>query len=379
MIKPIHTAFVMEQTLGHVTHSRNLRAVVEQQSAVTATWLPVPFDVNGVDRFVPLLRSNWSVRASWRARRALTTALAAAPLDAAVFHTQVTSLFSVPIMQRVPSIVSLDATPINYDSVGCHYGHRSAGDGLVDRQVYRLNRRAFQAAARLVTWSDWARDSLIDDYGVAPERIRVLAPGAAPAYFDLGARRLSRGQPDSHDTERIRILFVGNDFERKGGPALVECMRGPLGERCELHLVTQAPVPPQANVYVHHGLGPNSPELLRLYAEADVFVLPSLADCLAVVLMEATAAALPVITTDVGALGEAVEAGRSGLLIRPGDGRQLYEALSALVGDDQRRQQMSRVGHTLARRKFDAEHNGRALLALTVEVTATHRRAGRAA
>jgi len=78
-------------------------------------------------------------------------------------------------------------------------------------------------------------------------------------------------------------------------------------------------------------------------------------------------------------VGEAVEAGRSGLLIRPGDGRQLYEALSALVGDDQRRQQMSRVGHTLARRKFDAEHNGRALLALTVEVTATHRRAGRAA
>src|SRR3954451_10698604 len=184
-MRPIRAAFVMEQTLGHVTHTQNLRAVVDQQADVAATWLPVPFDVRGKESLIPLLRSNWSVRASWRARRALTAALAAVSHDAVVFHTQVTSLFSVPVMQRLPAIISLDATPINYDSVGRHYGHRPASDGLVDRQVYRLNRDAFHAAAALVGWSEGARESLVRDYGVDAARIQVIAPGAAPAYFEI--------------------------------------------------------------------------------------------------------------------------------------------------------------------------------------------------
>src|SRR5206468_3682262 len=93
-----------------------------------------------------------------------------------------------------------------------------------------------------------------------------------------------------------RVLFVGGDFKRKGGPALLEVMRGPLAGWCELHVVTQAEVAPQPGVVVHRGLQANSPELLRLFATADIFVLPTMADCLAVVLMEATAAGLPVIT-----------------------------------------------------------------------------------
>src|SRR4029453_8571699 len=116
-------AFVMEQALGHVTHAQNLREVADAQSAVEATWLPVPFDVRGPSKLVPLLRSNWSVRASWRARRALDTLLAHSPQDALVFHTQVTALFSVELMRRIPALVSMDATPVNYDSVGARDPH----------------------------------------------------------------------------------------------------------------------------------------------------------------------------------------------------------------------------------------------------------------
>src|SRR5919201_5074266 len=97
---PVRAAFVMEQTLGHVTHSQNLRAVVDERPDVAPSWLPVPFEVSGPARFVPLLRSNWSVRASWRARRALGAVLAQRPHDALFFHTQVTSLFSVGLMRQ---------------------------------------------------------------------------------------------------------------------------------------------------------------------------------------------------------------------------------------------------------------------------------------
>src|SRR5215813_14365560 len=120
MMQPVRAAFVMEQALGHVTHARNLRTLVDHRQDVASTWLPISVDVRGAARFVPVLRSIWSVRASWRARRALGAAVRHTPLDALVFHTQVTALFSVGLMRRLPTVVSLDATPINYKSVGEH-------------------------------------------------------------------------------------------------------------------------------------------------------------------------------------------------------------------------------------------------------------------
>jgi glycosyltransferase involved in cell wall biosynthesis len=306
-------------------------------------------------------------------------AVAARPHDALVFHTQVTALFSLAMMQRIPSIVSLDATPINFDSVGWHYAHRPASNGLLDRQAYRLNRRVFQAAAGLVTWSEWARQSLADDYGVDPARVRVLAPGAGAAYFDLGARRATREPPRRRTEEPVRLLFVGGDFERKGGPLLLDCLDSPLADQCELHVVTKEAVAGRRNVHVHRGLGPNSAELLALFAAADIFVLPSNAECLAVVLMEATAAGLPVVTTNVGALSEAVQPGESGLLVRAGDGRALRQALETLVLDQRLRERMGRAGHVLAREKFDARRNNRALLDLVVELGQAGRESRRAA
>jgi glycosyltransferase involved in cell wall biosynthesis len=276
----------------------------------------------------------------------------------------VTALFSARIMRRLPAIVSLDATPINYDSVGRHYGHRAAGAGLLDRQKFAMNRRAFHDAAALVAWSEWARDSLVDHYGVEAAKVRVIAPGAAPSYFAIGEQRAAAPEDADGDTTPVRLLFVGADFRRKGGPLLLDCMRGPLADRCELHVVTREAVEPQRGVYVHAGLTPNSPDLLRLFAEADVFVVPSLADCLPLALMEATAAGLPVVTTDVGALGETVVQGRSGLTVRAGDADALRQALQAVVADSALRRRMGREGHALARRKFDAQRNDRALLDL---------------
>jgi glycosyltransferase involved in cell wall biosynthesis len=361
-MQPVRTAFVMEQALGHVTHARNLQSLVAERSDIASTWLPIPFDVRGAARFLPLLRSNWSVRASWRARRALSTALAHTPHDALVFHTQVTALFSVALMRRLPSIVSMDATPINYDRVGAYYGHRPAGNTFLDTRKFQMNQAVFTAAAALVTWSNWARASLIDDYATDPARIHVLAPGAAPAYFEIGERR----QPAS-PSHPAKVLFVGGDLERKGGPLLLDSIGDLLGDRCELHLVTSQPIEPRAHVHVHPGLTANSPELLRLFAEADLFVLPSYAECLAVVLMEASAAGLPIITTDVGALAEAVQPGQSGLIMQAGNGAALRQGLELLVGNPALREQMGRAGLALAQRKFDAQRNNRALLDLVVE------------
>jgi len=370
------TAFVMEQALGHVTHARNLSATLRDRDDISPTWLPIPFETSGASRLVPLLSSNWSVRASWRARRALHAALASRPHGALVFHTQVTALFSVGLMRRLPTLISLDATPINYDTVGQYYGHRPAGSGFIDRRKFQMNRDAFDAAAVLVTWSEWAKGSLIDDYGADARKIHVLAPGAAQAYFDIGRSRRVAPAPDAP----VRILFVGGDFPRKGGEQLLEAFSlGAFSQPAELHLVTNHPVEPRPNIVVHRGLQPNSPQLLRLFEIADAFVLPSFAECLAVVLMEATAAGLAVITTDVGALGEAVQPGTSGLVLQAGDTAALRCALDTLIGDAALRQRMGRAGHALAQRKFNSQLNNHALLDLVVQAAASKSMARRAA
>ncbi len=361
----LRAAFVMEQTLGHVTHAQNLKGLLAERPDVEATWIPIPFAVAGIERLVPAYGGNWSVRASYRARRELGRALAQRPHDVLFFHTQVTALLSVGLMRRVPAVLSLDATPLNFDEVGAAYGHQPAGDGWLDARKHQLNRAAFGAAHALVAWSKWTAASLVRDYGVPRERIVVNAPGAARNYFAIGE---ARGDALAADAP-VRLLFVGGDFVRKGGSQLLDAVRAARTLRAfEVHVVTRDAVPATPGVVVHHGIGPNSPELLDLFRRADVFVLPSLAECLSVALMEAAAAGLPIISTRVGALPEAAVDGRSGILVSAGDTRSLRDAIERLVDDEALRGRLGRAGHALARAKFDADRNNRVILELLASV-----------
>lgn len=362
---PIRAAFVMEQTLGHVTHAQNLRAAVERDAGLDPSWIPIDFGLRGLGRFVPGYNSNWSVRASLLARSRVTREHARRPFAALFFHTQVTALFCSDLMRRVPSVISLDATPINFDTVGASYGHRAAGNGWLDARKFELNRRALQRARAVVAWSEWCADSLVEHYGVPRDRVLVRAPGATAPYFAIGAAR----ERAVDDGGPIRLLFVGGDFARKGGLTLLQALRAARTRRpIELHVVTRDAVTPQDNVIVHHGVRPNSDELLGLLARADVFVLPTMGECLSIALMEAAAAGLPIITTDVGALREAAVHMTSALIVPPGDASALRAAIERLAGNDPLRLRLGRAGHALARTKFDAAANNAAICDLVRSV-----------
>lgn len=347
--------FVMEQTLGHRTHYRNLRRFASDDSAVAATWLPIEFEPTGTRGRIPLLRGNWSARASWLAHRAVTHARGASPLDLLFYHTQVTSLLA-PRQRGIPIVISLDATPINYDTVGRQYGHTAGGPLEPVKAV--ANRRAFRAASALVAWCRWAKDSLVTDYGVAAEKISVIAPGV-----DLSA--WPQRAPGEHDEGRLpRLLFVGGDFARKGGDILLNCFDHYLRDRCELHLVTQAPIAPRPNVFVYADLTPNSDRLRQLYAEADIFVFPTLADCAPLSVPEAMAASLPVITTPIGAIPEMVTDNEHGLLIKPNDVAGLREAIQRLLASAELRARLGEAGRRRVERDYDAGKNANRLLDL---------------
>src|SRR5689334_15014744 len=99
--------FIMEQTLGHVTHYRNMRAAIDGDPAADAGWYPLTFPPHGPLETLPLLRSNWSARAGLRTWRLLVRHHATRQYDALFFHTQVTTLLSTGIIRRVPTIISL--------------------------------------------------------------------------------------------------------------------------------------------------------------------------------------------------------------------------------------------------------------------------------
>jgi glycosyltransferase involved in cell wall biosynthesis len=352
MNRPPRVGFVMEQALGHVTYGRNLRAAFSSSGRVEPVWMPVPFDAGGLLDVLPGPRQSWTVRGSLRGFMALRSSAAGRDLDALFFHTQTVSLLAPLAGRRTPTIISLDATPINYDSVGGHYGHYLRAGSATERLKRTIYSRVFRQADALTCWSEWAKRSLSDDYAVDSDCVTVIPPGV-----DIGLFTPQEKTGSGSNDRPVRILFVGGDFERKGGILLLDCMRAGLSSDCELDLVTRYPVPVSPGVRVHNDLGPNDPRLVELYQRADVFALPTYADCLAVVLGEAMAAGLPVVTTSVAGQPEAVQDGRTGLIVPPGDSIALGRALRRLADDRVLRESMGRAGRARAEQHFNADAN----------------------
>ena len=96
--------FAVEHLLGHVTHYQNLKQWVTPDTNVHPTWIPIKADKNDIWKYVPIVRSNWSLQSSLRARDAIQAVLRDQPLDALFLHTQSIALFASPFMQRIPQL-----------------------------------------------------------------------------------------------------------------------------------------------------------------------------------------------------------------------------------------------------------------------------------
>ncbi len=358
-------AFVMEQVLGHTSWSLNLRSALDKLG-VDAVWVETSlFRAGGFPERVPGLPNV--VRAGVRALIDVRRGLAGQRYDALLFNTQKAAMLCQPYLLRTPTLLMTDVTPAQYDRMSTAYRSGVSEPGPVARLKRTMNAMNFRLAKALVGWSHWTARSLVDEYGSPAEKVHVVPPGVDTDVWRPGPRSIS---------PRPRLLFVGGDFERKGGPALLRAFASlGIADRAELHVVTRDEVPATRGVIVHRDMRNGSEALRRLYAESDAFVLPTVADCFSIASIEAMAAGLPVAVTDVGGVADIVVDGETGFLLPFGDDRALGRALTALVDDEALRHRMGGAARERAVAHFDARGSATRILAIAAGVCVRPQRA----
>lgn len=328
-------ALCLEQTLGHRAHAANLTGALVATASDSVDVVEVTPD--------PGSRLPWALRGSWKAAAMLRRRAAH---DVRFYHTQSVSLLAPFTSRGRPFVVSVDATPRQLDQMGRWYGHSSSGRPLewFKERWYRL---VFSRAAAVVAWSQWAADSLTNEYGVRAGKVSVIHPGAPAGMFQVERVQSDNSLPV--------VLFVGGDLQRKGGDMLLDVFQEFRG-RARLVLVTTDRVEPADGVDVIADATPGSPRLIEAYRQADIFCLPTRGDCTPVVLGEAMAAGLPVVSTRIGSNSETVKAD-TGILIDVDDRAALSSALDRLIANPPERAAMGHAARNRAEMDFDAEKN----------------------
>jgi glycosyltransferase involved in cell wall biosynthesis len=178
-------------------------------------------------------------------------------------------------------------------------------------------------------------------YGLPPDRVWFIPNGVGQDFFH---RRTWS------DTSEPKLLFVGTWIDHKGIYALAEAFERLLGLAPGVQLTIAGCTETEERVRHYFSAVAQSfitvrpfisrEEMPELYAHHDIFVLPSLVEGMPLVLLEAMASGLAVVTTESSGMTDLVEDGHDGLLTIPGDADSLAVAISMLCGHSQLRHKL---------------------------------------
>jgi glycosyltransferase involved in cell wall biosynthesis len=227
-------------------------------------------------------------------------------------------------------------------------GNRLSGVDFPSRAIaerwYRLERELYHGAAAIFVASDFVRRSLVEDYGVPSERVTIVGEG------------INLESPDDldHRYDGKTILFVGYEFERKGGPVLLEAFSRIRRELPEAELLVAGPkrrpeVLPDGVTWL--GTLPRA-ELAKLYERASLFVMPSMFEPFGLVYLEAMEWKLPCVGTTECAMPEIILDRETGRLVPPGNAPVLAETLIELLRNPVLLKEMGERGRRQARERF---------------------------
>lgn len=195
-------------------------------------------------------------------------------------------------------------------------------------------------------------------------KLRIIHCGVLPERYE---------QPDTPRPAGTRLIFVGRLTAIKGLRILLDAFAQARETRPDLHLTLVGDGDDRAHLEqlaaplgnsVHFAGYLSQAAVAEALARADVFVLPSFAEGLPVVLMEAMASARPVIATQLAGVSELVEDGVSGFVVPAGDAATLADRIGRLADDPALRLRMAAAGRARVRADFDVRQEAARIGAL---------------
>lgn len=254
------------------------------------------------------------------------------------FSIQTQSLFDASV-QGLPHFVYTDHTAL----ANRRYRWRDARRPKRADSWLELEKTIYQNATLHLTTSQFTRRSLLEDYACAPEKVVCV-------YSGINAEPSASASDRTYNSKNI--LFVGSEWQRKGGPELIKAFELVLNEHPDARLTLIGPCPkidlPNCELV---GSVPLE-KLPEYYRNAAVLCLPSWIEPAAVALVEAAGHGLPVVATRVGGTPDRVIDGATGFLVEAGDVEGLARALGQLIGDPVLCRQLGHAGRRLVMETF---------------------------
>lgn len=237
----------------------------------------------------------------------------------------------------IPIVLVEDAT---FAVLHDYYPQYSNLPKSITREMNKLSATAINKASLLIYSSTWAAQSAIEDYGANREKVHVVPMGANIDTAPAQERLLSKKNAD-----RCRLLFIGFDWQRKGGDIAFETLLKLEEMGIPSELIVCGCVPPASYRHPHMKIIPfldkNDPaqnqEFEQLYLSSHFLLLPTRNECFGIVFCEANAFGLPVIATATGGTPETVKDGENGFLLPFAARGDAYASIIAdLFHDEQR-------------------------------------------
>ena len=212
----------------------------------------------------------------------------------------------------------------------------------------------------VIATCEYIKNQLSQNYGVSLKKIRIVpTPAIDEKMIAEGFRRKYKMSIPP------KLLFVGGLGRQKGVDILLQAANLLIkrGIDFKLEIVGPGKKDFYENLARKFGIIEKlrfygrieRDRLFNFYKEADIFVLPSRADGLNLVCMEALSFGLPVISTLVGGIPEIVDDGVTGLLVKPEDAFELAKAIEYLIRNPQVAEVMSRRGPEQIKDKFSPD------------------------
>jgi len=290
---------------------------------------------------------DWKIRRRWTTRvfeRRSREARAQVSQGRYRFSVQMQSHYDASV-PGLPHFVYSDNTLLanrHYTDTSALLGRpmRRPGELPVTPRWLELERNLYRNAVTTFTMSRNVHRSLIEDYGCREDQ-------AAIALAGCNARIATDFQ---NNYGSANIVFVGVDWERKGGPQLVEAFRHVRTRfpNATLTVVGCTPSVTEPGVTIV-GRIPFD-EVWRYYTKASVFAMPTRYEPFGIVFLEAMAHRLPIVATNLAAIPDFVTHGENGFLIEPDDVESLATHLTSLIGNPDLCRTMGERGASVARR-----------------------------